>query len=162
MSPDSMSPGRAPDVVIGIGNPLRRDDGIGPALLAALHDRLPPTVDRIELDGEATRLIEAWSDRRRAVVLDAVCMGAAAGTVHDLRIDPREPEGTPAVGTPSVSSHHPGLAAAIELGRAFDRLPRSLRVIGIEPEDLDHGAGLSASVDGSCAAAIDLVIEALA
>jgi hypothetical protein len=37
------APGRV--VVIGVGNEFRRDDGIGPAVVARLRDRAPATVE---------------------------------------------------------------------------------------------------------------------
>ena len=54
-----------------------------------------------------------------------------------------------------ASSHGNGIAEAVALGRALDRLPEQLVVIGIEPGRLDHGDELSPTV----AAALDTVIR---
>lgn len=128
---------------------MRHDDGIGPAVIDAFEDAPIDAVDLVQLDGESTRLIEAWRERRLAVVVDAVCKGAPPGTVHDIEIHEfLTQRGSPAT---SASSHHAGLAEALALGRVLDRLPTALRVLGIEPADLDHGHGLSPAVQGALA-----------
>jgi hypothetical protein len=48
-------------VVIGVGNEFRRDDGAGPAVVAKLRDLASPGVELVTMDGEPTRLIEAWT-----------------------------------------------------------------------------------------------------
>lgn len=150
-SPDAE---RQPVVVIGIGNALRRDDGVGPLALDALRFDPVPGCDLVELDGEATRVIEAWRDRELAIVVDAVCTGDEAGTLHDLVLEDVADLQAPATAT---SSHYVGLAEAIQLGQALHRLPATLRVLGIEPGDLKQGFGLSPAV----AAAMDTLNENL-
>jgi hydrogenase maturation protease len=39
-------------MVIGVGNEFRRDDGAGLAVVARLHDRVPPGVEMVLTDGE--------------------------------------------------------------------------------------------------------------
>jgi hydrogenase maturation protease len=137
---------RQPIVIIAIGNTLRRDDGVGPLVLDACRYEPIPGCDLVELDGDSTRVIEAWRDRDLAIVVDAVCTGSEAGTVHDLTID--ELADVQAAAT-ATSSHFAGLAEALALGRTLDRLPGTLRVLGIEPGDLKHGFGLSPAVAAS-------------
>lgn len=145
---------RDPVVIIGIGNPMRRDDGIGPAIIEACERDQLRSCDLVQLDGEATRVIEAWRDRQLAIVVDAICTGAPAGTLHDLSVDQLASIDTAA---PATSSHYAGLIEALTLGRALRRLPASLRILGIEPEDLDHGLGLSAPVTNSLDALLERV-----
>lgn len=134
---------RQPIVIIAIGNTLRRDDGVGPLVLDACRYEPIPGCDLVELDGDSTSVIEAWRDRDLAIVVDAVCTGSEAGTVHDLTIDELAKVQAAATAT---SSHFAGLAEALALGRTLDRLPATLRVLGIEPGDLKHGFGLSPAV----------------
>ena len=49
-------------VVIGIGNPYRRDDGVGPALIEALETTGLPGVRLVAADGEPAALIDASQD----------------------------------------------------------------------------------------------------
>ena len=62
-------------VVIGIGNQLRRDDGIGPAVAAHIQRREIPGIRVVITHGEPMGLLDAWAGVRLAVVIDAVATG---------------------------------------------------------------------------------------
>lgn len=145
-----------PIVVIGMGNPMRRDDGIGHVALERLG-RLPELDERqvelVALDGEATRLIAAWRGRRRAIVIDAGRAGAAPGTVHRLEAGVDRLPGW----TESPSSHTAGLAEAVALGDALGALPDQLIVLGVEAEDLSMGEGLSPAVEAALPALVERI-----
>jgi hydrogenase maturation protease len=142
-----------PVVVIGVGNEYRRDDGAGLAVVARLHDRVPPGVELVLTDGEPTRLIEAWTGAALAVVVDAVRADPPRpGRVHRFVLD------RPLAGaTRTASSHGFGLDDAIRLALALDRMPGRLIVHAIEAADLDQGTGLTPPV----AAAVDQVASAV-
>jgi hydrogenase maturation protease len=143
--------------VIAIGNRWRGDDAVGPLALDAVRDRLPGDVDTVELDGEATRLIEAWADRPWVVIIDAVRRGEAAGTLH--RLDPM----TMALTAPGGhSTHGSGLAQAVALGAALDRCPQRLVVVGLEPASFGDGAPLSGDVAAQLPALAEAVLEEVA
>ena len=131
-------------VIIGIGNPMRRDDGIGPAAVACLErtDLAGAGPELLTLGGEPTGLLEAWQRRWRTIVIDAARSDATAGTIHRVEVgaDPLPPW---AAGS---SSHSAGLAEAVALGRALDRLPEHLIVFGVEAADVSLGEGLSGEV----------------
>ena len=128
-------------LVIGVGNRWRRDDGIGPCAVAVLSTQLPDEVDAATLDGEPSRLLDAWAGRSFVLVIDAIRTGSPAGTLH--RLDGLNDDLCPAS---STSSHGPGIAAAVALGRALDRLPDRLVVLGLEPDDTSDGDGFSDAV----------------
>jgi len=145
--------GRPPVAVIGIGNRMRGDDGLGPAaidLLAGGPDLPAGTVETIVLDGEPTRLVDAWDQRRLAVVVDAIVTGERPGTAHRFEVGP-EGEGESAddelpVPRAGPSSHGAGPAEAVALGRVLGRLPARLVFIGLEPAVLDLNPQLSPPV----------------
>jgi len=145
----------APIVVIGIGNTMRHDDGIGPAAVAELQafgdDRA--MVEHLTLDGESTRLLEAWGGRDLAIIIDALRSGSEPGQVRRLELG-RDELPTP---PPGVSSHRSGLAEAVDLGRALDRLPNQLVVFGVEAVDLSPGQGLSRPVAAALPALVATV-----
>ena len=148
-------PETAPTIVIGIGNPMRGDDGIGPAAIARLAGT--PGVDLTVLDGEATRLVQAWRDRTRVIVIDATRRGDPAGTIHRIDLGSGVAPGT----TRPTSSHGAGLAEAIALAEILDARPESLVVFGVEPADLSHGEGLSDAVASALDPLVDLVRSAI-
>lgn len=147
-----------PVVIVGIGNPMRHDDGIGPAAIAQLAEgELSSSRDLVDLEtlgGEATRLMEAWRGRDQAIVIDAGRAGAEPGTIHRLTvgIDP-----LPAWAN-SASSHSAGLAEAIDLARVLDALPAHLIVFGVEPGDLSMGEGFSAGVESALPRLVERVL----
>ena len=142
----------APAVVIGVGNEFRRDDGAGPAVVAALRDLAPDGVRLVVTDGEPARLIEAWAGAALAVVVDAVrAQPPRPGTVHRFVVGWPGPMGRPA------SSHGLGLDDAISLAVALDRMPARLIVHAIEAADLTVGLGLTLPV----ATAVDAVARAV-
>ncbi len=56
------------------------------ALVAGrLRERVPDTGRVLELDGEATALIDALGDAASAILIDAALSGAAPGTIHRIR-----------------------------------------------------------------------------
>ncbi len=130
-----------PAAVIAIGSPFRRDDGVGHVAAEDLRPLLPEA-DVLCLDGEPTRLVDAWAGRRLAVVIDAVRSGRPAGTLHRVEVGV---DAFPAAGM-RPSTHGFGLAEAVALGDALDLRPDALIVYGVEPEDLSTGSGLSAPV----------------
>lgn len=127
--------------MIGVGNRFRRDDGVGPAVLDALADRVPPGA-LVESDGEPARLLDLWDGVDRVVVVDAARTGAPPGAcgVFTVADDRDLPAGRP------TSSHSAGLGEAWRLGRALDRLPGELVVVTVEVGDLGDGPGLSPEV----------------
>lgn len=140
--------------VIGVGNPDRGDDGVGPAVAARVAAESPPDVGVVVSIADPTRLIDRWSGADVVVVIDAVVDGSEPGTVTvlDAIDEPIPPDAA------SVSSHGMGLAAAIELGRSLDRLPEHLTVVGVTAETFE-GVGLSEGVDRAVADATEIVLE---
>jgi hydrogenase maturation protease len=58
---------------------------------------------------------------------------------------------------PTVGTHALGLAEAIALGRALERLPARLVVVGVEASETDSGHGLSPAVAGAVDEVIDVI-----
>ncbi|HIJ61379.1 MAG TPA: hydrogenase maturation protease [Rhodospirillaceae bacterium] len=126
-------------LVIGIGNPWRRDDGAGPAVAARLDGR----ARTLTLLGSGADLIEAWHDAKRVVVIDAMRSGASPGTLR--RFDAQA--GPLPAGAFRCLGHRFGLPEAIEMARVLGCLPSRLEVWGIEAGDLGRGPGLTAEVE---------------
>lgn len=145
-------------VVIGVGNEYRSDDGVGPALVAALRRSPPPGVRLVVSDGEPAGLIEEWAGAPLAVVVDAVlCDPPAPGTVH--RTELVSSAGPLFAG--AASSHNLGIPDALRLGRALDRVPDRLVVCAVEAETVAFGTDLSAPVAAALPRLIDAVLAEL-
>ena len=144
------------DLVIGVGNRFRRDDGVGPAVLDALRGRVPAG-RLVESDGEPSRLIDLWGGAGRVVVVDAARTGAVPGTCRCIEVT----DGAALPAGSATSSHAPGLGEAWRLGQALGRLPRALAVVAVEVADLGDGPGLSPEVAAAVPRAVNRVLGLL-
>jgi hydrogenase maturation protease len=129
--------------VIGVGNPDRGDDAVGPVVAARLKQCAGDKFTVIEQAGEGLALMEAWEGAETVIILDAALSGATAGAIH--RIDATT-ESMPK-DIFRCSTHALGVAEAIELARALCQLPRRVIVYGVEGEGFEAGAGLSPAVE---------------
>jgi hydrogenase maturation protease len=146
----------APILVLGLGNLLLRDDGVGPTLLEQLARSTSNWSNEVEfMDGgtQGLALLGHLAGRRAVIIVDALQTGAPPGTVHRLTLNElRE------ISPGRANSGHEGnagelLAAAQLLGE----LPDRLFVVGIEPEKIATGLGLSEAVRKAMPAALDQV-----
>jgi hydrogenase maturation protease len=132
-------------LVLGLGNPLRGDDGIGPAVIEWLqaHDLLP---DVVAIDGgtRGLELVLTLADCRRALIVDAANIGRTPGEWERFTPDLiRLKDG------PTISLHAAGLAEALALGEALCALPEEMMIFGVQPARLDWSPGLSAEVQAA-------------
>ena len=130
-------------LVIGVGNDLRGDDGVGLELARRLAARpRPSAVTVVAHLGDVVSMIELWRDSRAVIIVDAMCSGARPGAI--LRLDASSaPIAWPRRG---ISSHAIGPAETIELSRALGTLPARVIVYGIEGAGFAAGTALSAPV----------------
>ncbi len=147
--------GRAILKVIGVGNPWRSDDAAGLHAAHALSGTLPGGVEVLEEAGEPTSLLGAFEGADALWLVDAVSSGARAGTIHrlDAGSQPLPAE------LFRTSTHHLGLAEAVELGRALGQLPPALVVFGIEGESFAPGDTLTPAVAAAVAEVARQVAE---
>ena len=129
-------------LIIGVGNILRQDDGIGPRIIEHL--------DNDDLDGKATlmnggvdglALIDYIKDYRNAVIIDAVDMGLTAGEIMVFRPD----EADLNVRWDSLSTHGFGLAEVLHLSRELG-VETNIKIVGIQPKETGFGEHLSKKV----------------
>ena len=138
-----MSGGVPPSVlVIGIGNPDRGDDGVGPAVVGRLRDQVASGVSVLERGRDALALLDDWEGFSTVILVDAVAPISEPGRVHrlDLAQDPLPLNFAPR------STHAFGLAETVELARSLRKLPSSLSAYLVEGEQFETGAQLSPAI----------------
>lgn len=149
----------APQVtIIGVGNPFRSDDAVGPLVAQRLIDHFhdDARVRVVDLDGEPVRIIQAWEGSQQVLVVDAVRSGAPVGTIHRHTADGVSGIGARAGDAMVTSGHALGLGDAVDLAAALDQLPPHLEVWAVEGGRFELGGAMSAPVRVACD---DLVIE---
>ena len=146
MMRQSSTPGKLKDqamLVLGIGNPLMGDDGVGNQVIELLAEvDLPPNV-KIEDAGLPGWGLPAWFEGWSNVILvDAVQMGCSPGSWR--RFQPEEVQLV--LEDDSLSLHQPDLACGLALAQALDLLPENLLLYGVEPAGVHPGQALSPAV----------------
>ncbi|HVC19884.1 MAG TPA: hydrogenase maturation protease [Vicinamibacterales bacterium] len=132
-------------LVVGVGNPLRGDDGAGRAVARLVRARAIPAVDVIEQDGDAASLVDAWRQAGAVILVDALQSGAEPGSIRRFEVSHRPLPGRMF----GPSTHAFGLFDAVELARALNQLPPVLIVYGIEGQSFAMGGGLSARIQAA-------------
>ena len=130
-------------VVVGVGNDFRGDDAAGLEVARRLRCAAPAGAVVLDCEAEHTGLLHSWEGERDVIVVDATRSGATPGTIH--RLDAAA--GPLPAQLFAHSTHHLNVADTVELGRALDRLPERLEVLGIEGSRFDLGAELSPEVE---------------
>jgi len=128
-------------VVIGLGNRLLSDEGIGLVLLEALARQAAefPNVDFLELGTGGMALLHVLAGRKMALILDCAHMGAAPGTLRRFTPDTVRVSDAP----PCFSLHEGNVLDLIVLARRVGECPERLIIFGIQPETLAPGAKVS-------------------
>jgi len=127
-------------LVLGVGNELNGDDGVGPLALAALAEGSVP--EGVELMDGSTRgldLLYPLQDCDQALVIDAVADGGAGGRLLDFNLEEvslKEAGG-------SLSLHELDLGGVVLLARALKEPLPPIHVIGLTPSRREPGGGLS-------------------
>jgi len=141
--------------VLGIGNLLLKDEGIGVHLvqeLASIVDASNVTIVDGGTSPDIMSLVDPSIDK--LIIIDAVKGGYKPGTVYrfssdDLDLDSVSP----------VSVHDIGVLESLRMMALLDRQPKSTVIIGIEPKEIDFGLDLSPEVEQRLPEIIKLVLQ---
>lgn len=147
--------GRA--AVVGLGNPLRSDDGVGPETVRRLAEAgLPDGVDALDAGIGGVGLLDLLGSYDRAVIVDCARMGLPPGTVRAFRPDEVADRG----GAERLGMHDVDPLAVIALGRKLG-MDLELTLVGIEPERMEPGETLSDPVRAAVPEAMKAALHAL-
>lgn len=126
-------------VLLGVGNPMRGDDGAGPALIDLLHGRIDAVlIDAGEVPENFLGSLQA-SCPQAVVIIDAIEMGIGAGGVNLLELEQ--------LCDPFSQACSPGLA---RLGRIIRQMTGAdVFVLGVQPASLIPETNLSGAVTES-------------
>ncbi len=142
-----------PALVVGLGNPILGDDGVGWRVAEALRGR-QADVEVLCLSLGGLALMERLEGYQRCVIVDAVVTGAAEGHVQTFTAS----ELADASSHHTASVHDLGFAHALRLGREIGvELPDDILVVGIEAApEFTFGEQLSPAVEDAIPRAIEL------
>jgi hydrogenase maturation protease len=159
------SPSKSPNVIVlGIGNTLMCDDGVGIHVIHELQrgekGRPTPRENIQFLDGGTLGylLIDRVSDADGLIIVDSANLGAAPGTVRVIDGDEVDRY---LADNPSSSVHEVGLIDLLQMLTLNREAPRLRALVGVQPESMGWGTEMTPAVSASVPAASAAVTKIL-
>jgi len=142
-------------VVIGLGNLLLSDEGIGVHLIRRLseHQDEFPSVDFIDAGTGGMTMLHLIANRKKTIIIDCAKMGKEPGTIK--RFDPADVQTIKKL--THFSLHEADILQIINLSKQLGECPDQIVIFGIEPESLELGQNLSKTLSDK----IDLYMSAI-
>jgi hydrogenase maturation protease len=146
-------------LILGLGNPILSDDGVGTAVAHELESRIDPraaTVIEASLGG--LNLLDLLVGYERVIIVDAIKTGGGRpGQVY--RLDPAALPGTRHTG----SAHDINLVTALELGKKLNlEMPSKIDVFAIEVAETESfGDICTPAVAAAIPVCADMILEEL-
>lgn len=130
-------------LVLGVGNILLTDEGIGVRVVEALEQRylIPEGVQVMDGGTAGMELLDSIASREHVILVDAVNTGAEPGTVVCL-VD----EEVPALFRTKISPHQLGISDLLGVLRVTGEMPKRMTLFGVVPFSLDTSVELSESM----------------
>lgn len=142
-------------VILGIGNILLSDEGIGVHVANELaKTELPPEVSVVEGGTDGFRLLNVITEADRLIIVDSLRTGAEPGTIY--RFDVGDVRCCPSGFKTSV--HQIGILEVIDLSGLIGKTPHTT-VIGVEPKSLEMNMELSQEIREKIPKIIELVMD---
>ncbi len=145
--------------ILGAGNVLMGDDGIGVRVVEALKDKegLPDGVEVIDAGTATLDALALVENVNHLIIIDAVKGGGRPGTVYQF--SPDDVSETP---SQKISLHQMSLLEALKAGRMLGvRVPR-VSIIGVEPGSIAAGMNLSKEVGDQIPKIVNMIMSLLA
>lgn len=145
--------------LIGLGNILMRDEGVGVRAAQYLqeHCQLPPDLEIVDGGTAGLDLLPYLEGRDRVLFVDAVNFRREPGYIGVL-----ENQEIPALFNAKDSLHHLGLVDVLAAAQLLDLTPREICLIGIQPAVIETGLELSPLLQEKLTLVTDRIMAKLA
>lgn len=142
-------------VVLGLGNPLMSDEGIGGFIIESFASRADKyeNVDFIDAGTGGINLLHLIANRKKAILVDCAYMGQEPGTIK--RFVPEQVKSVKQL--VHLSLHEVDVLKVIEMAKELGLCPQEIIIFGIEPAAVEQNQELSKII----AARIDDYIAAI-
>jgi len=152
------TPGGYEVLVLGLGNILLGDDGIGVHVVRRLAADPDAPAGLRPLDGGTLgfRLMETFARSNAILLVDAAELGEPAGSIRLLELDALDRHIRRGG---RVSAHEAGLVDLLTLARLEGCAPAHLALLGVQPKRIDWDEALSLPVARALPAVCRLAIE---
>jgi hydrogenase maturation protease len=146
-------------VVIGLGNVLLSDEGIGVHLLKHLSSLAEkyPNVDFVDAGTGGMNILHLLEGKRKAVIIDCANMGAEPGRIKKFTPD----QALSVKSLAHYSLHEQDLLRIIDFAKKLEQCPQDIVIFGIQPEIIEPGIGLSETLIGKVEYYVSVVCREL-
>ena len=144
--------------VIGLGNMLLRDDAIGLHVTETIKEsyRFEPEIDLLDGGTAGLDLLPVIEGYEKVLFVDAVDAGEPPGAIVVI-----EGDAIPSFLAAQASVHHLGLSDLLFAARMAERLPAEVCLVGIQPESIRMGVGMTAILRRRLRFLVTTVLERL-
>jgi hydrogenase maturation protease len=145
-------------LVIGLGNILLKDEGVGVHTVNDMGKRytFSPPVELIDGGTMGLDLLPFFEEYKRILIVDAVDFGKEPGHIEAI-----EDEHIPFVFLPKLSAHHIGLYDVLFAAELMDIKPEKICLIGIQPESIDVGLEMTAQIRSNMVRITEQIVRKL-
>lgn len=145
-------------IVLGIGNTLISDDGVGVHILNKLNDEytFPDNVTLIDGGTKGLDLLPFIEGSDRLLIVDAANFNKEPGTIDTITGDD-----IPQFLSMKLSMHQIGLPDMLFAAKLMEIAPSEVCLIGIQPKSMETGTELSEEINARFDALFDKVLEKL-
>ncbi|MCP4591028.1 MAG: hydrogenase maturation protease [bacterium] len=151
----SSAPLRRPVLVLGLGNILLGDEGVGVRVVEAMADTaLPANVEVFDGATSGLDLLDTLADRRKVIVIDALAGDGEPGTVERLT-----PADLAVPAARSVSLHDLGLLETLTAARQLGICPPEVVIFGVWPKEVRWSLELSPEISRLIPRLIELILR---
>jgi len=146
---------KKPILILGIGNLLLKDEGIGVHVVQRMMNMsLPPDVDVMDGGTMGMNLVYYIEGRKKVIVIDAVLMDDPPGTIYRFTgKDLEEQSGR------LFSAHDINFVHVLKNAAFFGNKPEEVVFIGIKPGEISEGLELTPVIEERIPKIIELVLK---
>ena len=145
-------------LIIGMGNVLMQDEGVGVRAVEELEARyiIPQGVTVVDGGTTGMELYEPMRDCDQLIVADAINTGSPYGTLERIYNDE-----IPAFFQTKLSNHQLGLSDLLALLRLKGEFPEHVAIVGMVPHSLEQQLGLTAEAEAGLDGMVDMLVDEL-
>jgi len=145
-------------LILGVGNPMMRDDGFGPAAIAELaKEPLPSGVEAVDGGTGGLGLTSILEEAEIVIIVDSADMKKVPGTLVQFTPD----EVRSLASDQQVSLHQADMLGTLRLMQELGTCP-PVTIVAVQPAVVDYGAGLSPEVQAALPRALRMIRTAIA
>ena len=148
---------RKPIIVLGLGNPLMADEGIGTKLIEKLNSACgsDARADFIDAGTGGMTVLTYIASREKAIIIDCALMGTEPGTIKRFT-----PEDVTTVKKLShLSLHDSDIIKVIELSKQLGECPKEVVFFGIEPQTIEQKMELTELIESKLEEYVSMILK---